>query len=132
MHVAVNGFDDVLKQLEKLSDKGKVDEIAKTAVNAALPVLEGSVRSHVHPRIAAGSVTVKDAKVNSYGVFGVATITGRDKDGTSLVKLASILEYGRHDGKPPHKPWRAASATSAEGSCKQIIENIVKSEMGAE
>lgn len=131
-HIAITGFDDVLKMLDKLSNKGKVDEIAKKAVDAALPILEGSVRSHIHPHEAAGGVTEKKAKVNSYGVFGVATVTGRDRYGASYAKIANVLEYGRHDGKGPHKPWRSASASSAEGPCKQIIEDIVKIEMGAE
>lgn len=129
MGVTVTGFDDLLKKLDKLSDKGKVDEIAKKAVDAALPTLEGSVRKHIHPSEAAGGVTTKKATVNSYGVFGVATITGRDRYGVPYGKIASVLEYGRHDGKPPHKPWRAASASSASAACTQIMENIVKSEM---
>jgi len=130
--ITVNGFDDVLKLLDKLSDKGKVEDIAKKAVDAALPVLEGSVRGHIHPSEAASGVTVKNAKVNSYGVFGVVTVTGRDKQGAPYAKIANVLEYGRHDGKPPHKPWRAASASSTEGPCSKIVEDIVKSEMECE
>ena len=49
MSVKVTGFDDLLKKLDKLSDRGKVDAIAKKAVDAALPTLESSVRSHIHP-----------------------------------------------------------------------------------
>ena len=130
--ITVNGFDDVIKMLDKLSNKSKVDEIAKRAVDAALPTLEGSVRSHIHPHEVASGVVVKNAKVNSYGVFGVVTVTGRDKYGSPNARAANVLEYGRHDGKGPHKPWRSASASSAEGPCKRIIEDLVKSEMGAE
>lgn len=129
MSVKVTGFDDLLKKLDKLSDKAKVDAIAKKAVDAALPTLESSVRSHIHPSEASGHVTAKKAKVNSYGVFGVATITGRDKYGNPYGKIASVLEYGRRDGRAPHKPWRAASASSAEGACTRIMEDILKSEL---
>lgn len=128
-NITVNGLEEVIKKLEKLSDKGKADEIAKKAVKAALPTLEGSVRSHIHPSRAKAGVTTKDAKVNQYGVFGVVTITGRDSKGESLAKIANVLEYGRHDGKGAHKPWRNASASSVESSCKSIMEEIVKAEM---
>lgn len=130
--ITVNGFDDVLKKLEKLSDKSKADEIAKKAVDAAIPILEGSVKSHIHPSRAARGVTVKNAKVNQYGVFGVVTITGRDNRGESLAKIAAVLEYGRHDGKGTRIQWRDASARSAESSCKQVVEEIVKAEMELE
>ena len=129
MRMEINGFDDLLKRLDKLADKGRVDEIAKKAVDAALPTLESSVRSHIHPSEASGHVTGKNAQVNAYGVFGVATVTGTDSHGTPYAKIANVLEYGRHDGKPPHKPWRAASATSAQASCIKQMEAVLKSEM---
>ena len=127
--ITVNGLDEVMKKLEKLSDKSRVDEIAKKAVSAALPTLEGSVRSHVHPSRAKAGVITKDAKVNEYGVFGVVTIAGKDSKGESLAKLANILEYGRHDGKGAHIPWRSASASAVESTCQSIMEDIVNAEM---
>lgn len=132
MRVEITGFDEVMTKLNKLSDKGKVDAIAMKAVDAALPTLEGSVRGHIHPRDVAGGVHAISARVNSYGVFGVATVTGRNAKGESNVKRANILEYGRHDGRGGHKPWRAASASAAEAACIETVKGIVEAEMGCE
>lgn len=132
MHLEIDGMDDVMKKLEKLSDKGKVDEIAKKAVNAALPALTGSVQSHIHPRDVAGGVASSAARVNAYGVLGLVKVTGRNKKGESHAKRASILEYGRHDGRGGHKPWRAASASAAKSSCESTMKQIVEAEMELE
>ena len=35
MGIKLTGFDELLEKLDKLSDKGRVDEIAKKAVDAA-------------------------------------------------------------------------------------------------
>lgn len=129
MGVRVEGLDDLIKMFDKLSDKSRVDEIAQKAINAALPTLTSSIRSHIHPSEAAAGVTQKSAKVNAFGVFGVGTVTGHDRYGVSYAKIANVLEYGRHDRKPPHKPWRAASASSAEPASIKIMEQIIKSEM---
>ena len=129
MGVRVEGLDGLIKMFDKLSDKTRVDEIAKKAVDAALPTLTSSIRSHIHPSEAAAGVTQKSAKVNAFGVFGVGTVTGHDRYGVPYAKIANVLEYGRHDGKPPHKPWRAASASSAEPESIKIMEQIIKSEM---
>ena len=127
--LTIIGFDETIKKLEKLSKESTLNDIAKKAVTAALPTLERSVRSHIHPRDVAGNVTTKTAKENPYGVFGVATVSGHDRNGYSAVKRATVLEYGRHDGRGGHAPWRDASASSAESSCKNIMENIVRDEM---
>ena len=129
MGVRVEGLDDLIKLFDRLSDKTRVDEIAQKAINAALPTLTSSIRSHIHPSEAAAGVTQRSAKVNAFGVFGVGTVTGHDRYGVPYAKIANVLEYGRHDRKPPHKPWRAASASSAEPASIKIMEQIIKSEM---
>lgn len=130
--ITITGFDETIKKLEKLSKLTTVNGIAKKAVDAALPALESSVRGHIHPRDVAGNVKSKKATENSYGVFGVATVSGHDRNGYSAVKRATILEYGRHDGQGGHKPWRDASASSVQASCETTMENIVKEEMGCD
>ena len=132
MHLEIKGMDEALKKLDKLSDKSKVDEIAKKAVNAAGPTLEGSVRSHIHPRDTANGVIFSPARVNAYGVLGVVKVTGRNRKGESNAKRAAILEYGRHDGKGEHIPWRDDSTSSVEGSCSEIMKSIVEAEMGCD
>ena len=43
MGIKLTGFDELLEKLDKLSDKGRVDEIAKKAVEAARGTVESSV-----------------------------------------------------------------------------------------
>lgn len=147
-NITVNGFDDVIKLLDKLSNKAKVDDIAKGAVDAAKDVLASSMRSAIagadghrggngkrhrenrSTNSVAGSVQPTAAKVNSYGVFSVSKPNGRDKEGTSNAKKAALLNYGTPQFSA--RPWRDQAAKSAEGPCKKIIEEYVKSEMGAE
>ena len=129
MQMSITGFDDVIKRLDKFSDKSKMDEIAMKAVDAALPTVVSSVKSHIHPHDVASGVTATKAKDNAYGVFGVAKITGHDSKGQSNAMRAAVLEYGRHDGRGGHIPWRDVSAASAEGTAKSIMEQTVRSEM---
>lgn len=132
MNMQISGLDEVMALLEKLSDKGRVDDIAKKAVNAALPTLTASVRSHIHPRDVASGVSEKPAEVNQYGVFAVAKVTGHDSKGNSNAARAAVLEYGRHDKRGGHIPWRAAAAGAAEGPALKIAEEVIKAEMGCD
>ena len=146
--VRVEGFDDVIKLLDKLSNKAKVDNIAKGAVNAAKDVVASSMSSAIASseghrggigarhredrsnRSVAGSVKSTYAKVNSYGVFSVAKPDGRDPQGTRNGKKAALLEYGAPQFSA--RPWRSRAVSSSEGPAVKIIEDYVKSEMGAE
>lgn len=146
--ISVNGFDDVIKMLDKLSNKSKVDNMAKAAVNQAKDIVASSMRSAIASseghRAApgkrhradrstgsvAGSVEATAAKVNSYGVFSVAKPNGRDKDGTSNGKKAALLEYGGRN--LPARPWRSKAASSAEAPAAKAVEDYITKEMGCE
>lgn len=137
-HIEVTGMDDVLKKLQKLSDKGKVDSIAIKAVTAAQPLNESAVRSAVgsveHGPYATGSVSGSisstAAKVNSYGVFAVARPTGRDAKGVRNGAKAAFLQYGTSRLKA--RPWRQRAVAAAEQPCIKLIEEILKAEMELE
>lgn len=134
----VTGMEEVLKQLEKLSRKSDVDEIAKKAVNEAREVLLNSTKSAVAsseygPRSSgsvSSSVQATPTKVNSFGAYSVARPTGRDASGKRNGAKAAFLEYGTPT--LPARPWRARATSSAEGKCVQIMEEVVKAEMKAE
>ena len=107
MGIQINGFDNLIKELDKLSKKAYVDEVTKKAVNAAKDVVASSMRSAIAsseygPRSTgsvAASVVATDAKVNSYGTYSVAKPTGRDEEGKRNGEKAAYLEYGS-----PKKP----------------------------
>lgn len=138
MGITINGFDDVIKMLDKLSDKAKVDDIAKKAVDAAKDVVASSMRSAIaaseHGLKSTGAVSASVAptatKVNSYGVYSVAKPNGHHPSGKPNAEVAAYLNYG--GANLAAKPWRDRATSSAEGPCKQIIEDYVKSEMGAD
>ena len=134
----VTGMEEVLKQLEKLSRKSDVDEIAKKALNEAREVLLDSTKSAVAsseygPRSSgsvSSSIQATPTKVNSFGVYSVARPTGRDRNGLTNGTKAAFLEYGTPT--LPARPWHERARNSAEGKCVQIMEEVVKAEMKAE
>ena len=136
--IQINGFDNLIKELDKLSKKAYVDEVTKKAVNAAKDVVASSMRSAIAsseygPRSTgsvAASVVATDAKVNSYGTYSVAKPTGRDEEGKRNGEKAAYLEYG--SPKMAARPWRAKAVSAAEGSCVKIMEQVIKSEMGCD
>ena len=136
--VRVNGFDDVIKLLDKLSNKAKVDDIAKKAVDAAKDKVASSMRASLamseHGLKSTGSVSASvqptEAKVNSYGVYSVAKPTGTHPSGRRNGAVAAYLEYGASNLGA--RPWRFRAVSAAEPGCIKIIEEYVKSEMGAE
>ena len=131
----VSGLDDLLKKMEKLSDRGKVEEIAKRAVEAAQPLNEASVRSALasveHGPYATGSVSGSisstPAKINAYGAYAVARPTGHDAKGVRNGAKAAFLQYGT--SRLPARPWRERAVSGAETACVKTMEQIVKSEM---
>lgn len=136
----VTGMEEVLKQLDKLSKKADVDEIAKKAVEKAKDVVLESTRSAVAaseygPRSSgsvAASIQVTNARINSFGAYTVARPTGRDANGTRNGLKAGVLEYGTHDGRFPARPWGKRAKSAAEGPCIKIMEEVIKAEMKAE
>lgn len=134
----VEGIDDVLKRLEKLSDRSKIEAIAKRAVNEAKSVVSESTKSAVRASekgpystgSIAASIDVTDAKINSYGVFAVARPTGRDDRGVRNGEKAAYLEYGTPNMAA--RPWRSKAVSNSEAKAKEIIENVVTKELQLE
>ena len=132
----ITGMDELLKKLDKLSDQGKVEEIAKKAVDTAQPMNEAAMRSAIasveYGPYATGSVsssvTSTSAKINSYGAFAVAKPTGRDAKGVRNGEKAAYLQYGI-PGRQPERPWRQKAVNSAQGPCVTTMESVLKSEM---
>ena len=142
--MTINGFDDVIRELERLSKKSNLDEIGKKAVDAAKDIVASAMKSSIaaserhdpassNKRVTgslAGSVQPTKAKVNTYGVYSVARPTGRNKYGTRHGELAAYLEYGTK--KMTARPWRASAVAKAEGPAKKIIEETIAREMKAD
>ena len=141
-HIEYDGFDEVLKKLEKLSKKAEVDEIAKKAVDAAKDVVVRSTKAAISVSSIAGSIEPTEAKINSYGAYSVARPVGRDRKGTRFGERAAILEYGRYSGGKDKlgrnigyleaHPWRSVAISNATEPAKKIIEEYLHEEMELE
>lgn len=134
----VEGFDDLIKKLNKLSDKAKIDEAAKKAVNEAKGVVADSMKAAIRaseygPRSigsVAKSIQPTEGKVNSYGVYSVARPTGRDDKGVRNGEKAAYLEYGTSNMSA--RPWRSKAVSDAEPKAQKIVENVIRKEMELE
>lgn len=137
-HIEVTGFDEVLKKLDKLADLGKMNEVARKAVDKAQPMNEATMRARIaaveHGPYATGSVSGSivstSAKINSYGAYAVAMPTGRDARGVRNGEKAAYLEYGAPHMAP--REWRSGAASAATGPCMASIEATLQEELELE
>ena len=136
--ITIEGFDELIQKLDKLSRKNTVDDIAKHAVDNAASIVVNATRGAIPNATVAGSVRADPAKVNSYGVFAVAKPTGRQKNGRKTITnatRAALIEYGTYkaDGyRIAPNPWRAKAAKSAEEPARKAMEETIKAEMELE
>lgn len=135
MAIQLNGWDDLIKYLDKLSSKPYLDSVTKKAVDEAKEVVASSMRSaiasseygeHATGSVAA-SVIATSAKVNSYGTYSVAMPTGRDAKGKRNGEKAAYLQYGT--SRLAARPWRERAVNGAEPQVKKILEEVLKSEL---
>lgn len=137
-HIEYDGFDEVLKKLEKLSKKAEVDEMARKAVDQAKDIVANSTKSALsaseYGRRSTGSIAASvqptEGKVNSYGAYSVSRPTGRDAKGERNGAKAAYLEYGT-----PHmaaRPWRSRAVSAAEEPAKAAMERVLQEEMELE
>jgi len=107
-------------------------EAAKKAVDAAAPILEASVRSHVAAAASrgyatgglAGSFKATPAKQNEFGVFSAVRPVG-GRDGHAYSERARWLEYGVRTPHGVHQapsPFRSAAAAAVKAECERIME----------
>lgn len=140
--IDVTGIDELMKQLNTLSNQQSVETICKIAVNKAVTVSESAVKSSLasaeqawdSDTNIAGSVASTPAKVNSYGVFSVSRPTGyhigKSKKHISNAALAAFLQYGSGGtGKREPHPWREKAVSASENKCFEIMEETLKQEM---
>lgn len=139
MRVEISGFDDVLKQLERLSKKQNVDAAAKKAVSAAKGVVADKMRSAIRESehgthstgSVADSVVTTATKVNSYGAYSVAKPDGMHPSGKRNGEVAAYLNYGSPSLQPA-RPWRAKACEAATQPCIEIMQKVLEEEFDLE
>lgn len=101
MSFETTGFDDILKELNSLTNS---EEIADEMLKAASPVLEKELKKQV--RIGANrgyvseghelenSIKANAPKENSHGRFVAVTAKGKNKKGTRYNEILAYLNYG--------------------------------------
>lgn len=135
----VDGFDEAIKRLNKLSDRAKIEAIARHAVDEAKSTVisntKGSLQSVIKTSESTGSLVGSiqgtATKTNSYGAYTVIKPTGRNKKGVSNAKIAAFLEYGTSRGVTGQH-WRSKAVAASEAKAKQIIEGVLEKEMQLE
>lgn len=130
MSAKVEGFDDLIKQLDQLQDQSYVDQIAVRAVGAASPLVERSVKDSIRARTKSGTGLVNsfvpsEPKKNQYGVYSVVRPVGADEKGTRYGAIAAYLEYGTSRGQEA-KPWRQAAVNAAEKQAVEAMEAVIE------
>ncbi|MCC8067865.1 MAG: HK97 gp10 family phage protein [Clostridiales bacterium] len=129
----MDGIDEFSKALEELGSNA--DDIAKKAVNEAVPIMKASIKSSAAQSVTKGystgalvsGIKSSKAKINSYGVYAAVTISGTDAKGTRNGEKAAYLEYGT--SKQPARPFMKRGVKNAEGSAKAIMEQVFESEV---
>ena len=137
-HIELDGMDDLLKKLEKLSDVNKLNDIAIKAVTEAQPISEAAMRAAIasveQGRYATGSVSNSiestPTLMNGYGIYAVARPTGRDAKGVRNGAKAAYLQYGTSRLQP--RPWRQRAILAAQQPCIKAMEDVLKAEMELE
>lgn len=92
-------IDDLIRELD---EAGNLDEIAPEMIEAALPILEDSLKETVQNEANKGYATgelvasIKKSRSmrNQYGYFGVVRPTGTDKKGVRNMEKLAYLHYG--------------------------------------
>ncbi len=95
----MTGFDFLLRKLENAS---KLDYVAPEMINAALPILQDSLKETIRKEADRGyatgemaeSVEKTETKRNRYGYFGLVRPTGMDEKGVRNMEKLAYLHYG--------------------------------------
>lgn len=136
--VQLDGLDDLMEELEKYSDIGKV---APKMIDSATPILEKNIKKNIQQAANRGyatgelaeSVKATEAKQNNYGYFAAVGVTGTDSRGVRNGEKMAYLEYGTmKDGKQrtaPH-PVMQRSINESETPCLEKMQQVFDMEVG--
>lgn len=133
--IELNGFDELIKKLDKLGNQSYVEEIGKKAVSEAAPIAEAAMRGSISSveygpystKSISGSIQTTEARINTYGAYAVARPTGRDAKGVRNAEKAAYLQYGT--SRMPARPWRERAVASSQGAAVKAMEEVIKTEM---
>ena len=125
----VNFSDEIMKQLEKMGD---VDAYAPKMIDAALPVLEKSLKKQYSKHNVSGalanSLRIKKASRNAHGYFGLVAPSGKDARGVPNAEKAVYLEYGT--SKQHANPVVRPAVNACEGEVLKAMEQVFNEVIG--
>ena len=134
--IKVNMPDEFLEQLSRLGDR--TDDICENVLKAGGEVVLAKVRSNLNSVLSGKStgelqrsLGLTKPRLNRKGTghdIKIGFAEPRRGKGTSNAKIATILEYGKHN-QPPRpfmKPARSQSRKAAIEAMKSAFDNEVK------
>lgn len=128
--------------LTKLSRLGKdTDSVAEKVLEAGGQVVLAKVRSNLATVIGSGtkydsrstgelmqSLGLSPAKLNREGNHDIKIGFSEPRsDGSSNVKIANVLEYGKHG--QPAKPFLKPAKSASKAECIRVMEQTLKEEV---
>lgn len=125
----VYGMEELEKQLFTLAENA--EEIAMEAVNAAVPILQKSMKRSVAGAAGKGyatgdleeSIRSTGAKTNQYGCFAAVTAKGKDQKGVRNGEKLAYLHYGTSRQQGTGCVTKAVNA--AEGECLKEMQQVI-------
>lgn len=124
MPLKMTGFNLFEEELKKYENP---DEIAAKAVDAATPVLAGTVKDLIKATTSADStgelaesIKPTEARMNGYGCFAAVRPVGTDSKGVRNAEKMGYKEYGT--SKQPAKPVLKKAVKKSEKECLEIMQ----------
>ena len=117
--------DDFLEKLSLLGSR--TDAIAETVLKSGGEVVLEKVKSNLASVIGSGTAFPSRSTGELEEALGLSGVLV-DRDGDSNIKIANILEYGRHGqpAKPFLKPAKAASESACIDAMVRTLEEEIK------
>lgn len=135
MSFETTGFDDILKELNGLTNS---DEIADEMLEEAAPVLEKELKKQVNIAANRGyatgelekSIKANTPKQNSHGRFVSVTAKGKNKKGTRYNEILAYLNYGT--SRQAARNVVSKANQKAEDECIEKMQNKFNELTGGE
>lgn len=120
----INFPDDLIKTLNEL---GQIENHAPKIIDAAIPILERSVRSAVASNkgdyttgALARSIKATKARINKYGCYAAVRPTGTDEKGIS--NMQKLVEKELGNSRQQARPVVDAATNAVEGEVLEIMQ----------
>lgn len=141
MRVDVSGLDEVLASLKEATKKSNMVDACIRAVDKAAPILKKNLKTEIHEAAnrgyatgaLEGSIKIRKAEENEYGVFSVVGPQGTDNNGVENGDKLLYLENGTmREGYNLMRragPIRHRAVWASRAQCEAVMEQEIESKI---